>query len=313
MDSENMSEIEVEVEQPVEAVAADSEAKLDEPQSSDDETELYIEEEGEQTEEPKKHGMTEKQVRAAQKEDRAKWKKAKALAEKEAAENEKLAKQIADQARELAELKASVSKVTKGPKPSILDYSSDEEFFTDLDKWNGVKTAEPSQAPSEQSGSVDLSEDQAWHLHKHEEEIKKSFSDYDDVKSKATEAFSSAGVSDTTLAMKQVAAVCHEHDIDTGKVNYALGRFPDIAKELVEASAKNQSAVRTVLRKLEGKVQARTRKKINSEPEPKIKSNGAVNVGSEAERQAYTKWATSNSIADYKALQKIRSANKAQG
>jgi len=306
MDSENMSEIEVEVEQPVEAVAADAEVKLDEPQSSDDETELYIEEEGEQTETPKKDGMTDEQAKAAFRQEREK-RKAKAK------QNDELQRKLDEQAKELAELKASVSKVTKGPKPSILDYSSDEEFFTDLDKWNGVKTAEPAQAPSEQSGSVDLSEDQAWHLHKHEEEIKKSFSDYDDVKSKATEAFSSAGVSDTTLAMKQVAAVCHEHDIDTGKVNYALGRFPGIAKELVEASAKNQSAVRTVLRKLEGKVQARTRKKINSEPEPKIKSNGAVNVGSEAERQAYTKWATSNSIADYKALQKIRSANKAQG
>tara|TARA_R110002049_G_scaffold143473_9_gene305600 strand:+ start:1792 stop:2742 length:951 start_codon:yes stop_codon:yes gene_type:complete len=305
MDSENMSEVENEIEQPVTAVAADAEVKLDEPQSSDDEVELFIEEEGEQTDTPKKDGMTDEQAKAAFRQEREK-RKAKAK------QNDELQRKLDEQAKELAELKASVSQVTKGPKPSILDFSSDDDYHAAMNKWNGVEVTEQAQAPAANAASIDLSEDQAWHLHKNEEEIKKSFSDYDDVKVKAEEAFKSAGIDNTGLAMKQIAAVCHEDDINTGKVNYALGKFPSFAKDLLEASNKNPAAVRTVLRKLEGKVQARTRKKVNSEPEPKLKSNGAVNVGSEAEKKAMKDYVESgHSIEKYKALQKIRKANKA--
>jgi hypothetical protein len=306
MDSENMSEIEVETEQPVEAVAADTEVKLDEPQSSDDEVELYIEEEGEQTDTPKHGELTDAQARAAFFDKNRRLKK-------KTKENDELRRELAEVKRIAAEAKTVAEKVTKGPRPSILDYSSDDEYHAAMDKWKGSeKVTNKAPAPAANTASVELSEDQAWHLHKNEEELKKSFKDYDDVKVKAVEAFSSAGVDDASLAMKQVAAVCHEHDIHTGKVNYAIGRFPELAKELVDASNKNQSAVRTVLRKLEGKVQSRTRKKVNSEPEPKLKSNGAVDVGSEAERKAMKDYIDSGRSAEkYKALQKIRKANKA--
>lgn len=305
MDSENMSEVENEIEQPAEAVAADTEVKLDEPQSSDDEIELFIEEEGEQTDTPKHGELTDAQARAAFFDKNRKLKK-------KTKENEELRRELAEVKRIASEAKSAAETVTRGPKPSILDYSSDDEYHAAMDKWNGVKATEQAQVPAANAASIDLSEDQAWHLHKHEEEIKKSFKDYDDVKVKAEEAFKSAGVDDTELAMKQIAAVCHEDDINTGKVNYALGTFPGFAKDLLEASNKNPAAVRTVLRKLEGKVQARTRKKVNSEPEPKLKSNGAVNVGSEAEKKAMQDYIDSGrTIEKYKALQKIRKANKA--
>jgi hypothetical protein len=303
MDSGNMSEVDNKVTQPEEAVAAEAEVNLEEQHSSEEETELFIEEEAEQTEAAKKEGMTEAQARAAQKEDRAKWKK-------KNAENIKLtADKVASDARE-TELRDRIAKLeaaSKGNKPSILDYSTDEEYLADVEKWNGAKPeAKPAASAANNS---DLSEDQAYHLHKNEEEIKKSFKDYDDVKSLAVKAWATV-VSDTDTAMKQIAAVCHENDIHTGKVNYAIGRFPEYADKLLKASNTNQSAVRTVLRELEGKIQSRTRKKVDSEPEPKFKSNGAVNVGSESEKAAYKKWSESGSVTDYKALQKIRKANK---
>ncbi len=308
MDSGNMSEVENEVEQPAEAVAAEAEVNPVEPQTGDDETELYIEEEGDQQDEPKAGGMTDEQAKAAFRQEREK-RKAKAK------QNEELQLKLEQQAKELEKLKETVGKVTKGPRPSILDYASDDDFFAALDEWNGkAQEAKPEQQSAKTEAAIDLSEDQAWHLHKNEEEIKKSFSDYDDVKTEAKNAFKSAGVDNTELAMKQIAAICHEHDINTGKVNYAIGKFPQYADKLAKAAATNQAAVRTVLRELEGKVQSRTRKKINSEPEPKIKGNGSVNVGSEAERKAwdaYTNASSGDKIAAYKELQKIRKANKA--
>jgi hypothetical protein len=306
MDSGNISEVDDKVTQPVEAVAADAEVKLEEQHSSEEETELFIEEEGEQTEAPKKDGMTDEQAKAAFRQEREK-RKAKTK------QNDELQQRLDAQAKELVELRETVGKVSRGAKPSILDYSTDEEYLADVDKWNGGASESKPMAAEAVKGS-ELSEDQAWHLYKNEEDIKKSFSDYDDVKNAAIKAFEKAGVENSDIAMKQVAAVCHEHDINSGKVNYAIGRFPAYAEKLLKASNTNQSAVRSVLRELEGKVKARTRKKIDSEPEPKVKSNGSVNVGSEAEKKAWAEWQGASSgdkIGKYKELQKIRKANKA--
>lgn len=313
MGSENISEVESEVTQPGEAVAADTEVKPDEQQSGEEETELFIEEEGEQTDTPKEHGMTEQQVRAAQKQDRAKWKKERAAKQEAEDRANKSDIEKAELLERIAKLESGAEKVSKGKRPSPLDYSNEEEFYSDLDKWNGKPEA-AKQAP-EAAPVAMLSDDQAYHLHKSEEAIKGSFKDYGEVVSKAEEALKSAGVNDVDLAMKQVAAVCHENAIDTAKVKYALGRFPEQAEELIEATKINPSAVNTVLRKLEGKVKSRTRKKINSEPEPKNNSTGAVNVGSEAEKKAWNEYTTaspSEKASKYKALKQIRKANKAQ-
>lgn len=310
MDSGNISEVDSEVTKPEEAVAAEAEGKLDEQQSSEEETELFIEEEGEQSETPKEHGMTEQQARAAQKQDRAKWKKERAAKQEAEDRANKSEIEKAELLDRIAKLESGAEKASKGARPNPLDYSNEEEFYSDLDKWNGKPEA--AKKVPEAAPVAMLSDDQAYHLYKSEEAIKSSFKDYGEVVSKAEEALKGAGVDDVDLAMKQVAAVCHENDIDTAKVKYALGRFPDQAEELIEATKINPSAVNTVLRKLESKVKSRTRKKIDSEPEPKVKSTGAVDIGSEAEKKAMADYiASGHSIEKYKVLQKIRKANKA--
>ena len=310
MDSGNISEVENEVTKPEEAVAAEAEVKSGEQQPGEEETELFIEEEAEQSDTAKEHGMTEQQVRAAQKQDRAKWKKERGL--KQDAEDRANKSEIekAELLTRIAKLESGAETASKGKRPSPLDYSNEDEFYSDLDKWNG-KPAEAKQAATAEP-EAKLSEDQAYHLHQSEKVIQSSFKDYGEVVSKAEEALKSAGVDNVDLAMKQIAAVCHEIDIDTAKVKYALGRFPDQAEELLKATQINPSAVNTVLRKLEKKVQSRTKKKIDSEPEPKVKSNGAVNVGSEAEKVAMKDYVDSgHTIEKYKVLQQIRKANKA--
>ena len=288
MDSENISDVNKEVAKPEEAVAAEAEGKLDEQQSSEEETELFIEEEGEQ-ETPKEHGMTEPQVRAAQKQDRAKWKKERALKQDAEDRANKSDIEKAELLDRIAKLESGAEKASKGNRPSPLDYSSDEEFYSDLDKWNG-KPAAASKATTEATPEPKLSDDQAYHLDKSERAIKNSFKDYGEVVSKAEEALKGAGVVNMNGAMNDIAQICHEIDIDPAKVKYALGRFPEEAAKLIQAVNTNPSARNTVLRKLEKKVQSRTKKKIDSEPEPKVKSNGAVNVGSEAEKKARQVW-----------------------
>lgn len=305
MDSGNISEVENEVTKPEEAVAAEAEVKSGEQQPGEEEAELFIEEEAEQSDTAKEHGMTEKQVRAAQKQDRAKWKKERAAKEEALDRANKSDTEKAELLARIAKLESGAEAASKGKRPSPLDYSNEDEFYSDLDKWNG-KPAEAKQAATAEP-EAKLSEDQAYHLHKSEEAVKSSFKDYGDVVSKAEEALKGAGVVDMGAAMTQIAQICHELDIDPAKVKYALGRFPDEASKLIEAVNTNPSARNTVLRKLEKKVQSRTKKKIDSEPEPKVKSNGAVNVGSEAEKKAKQVWLDDPSLENHR---KYRAAQK---
>ena len=306
MGSENISEVESEVTQPEEAVAAEAEVNPDEQQSGEEETELFIEEEAEQTEAAKEHGMTEPQVRAAQKQDRAKWKKERALKQEAEDRANKSDIEKAELLERIAKLESGAEKVSKGKRPSPLDYSNEDEFYSDLDKWNG-KPAEAKKAPEAAPVTV-LSEDQAYHLDKSERAVKSSFKDYGEVVSKAEEALKDAGVVNMNGAMNDIAQICHEIDIDPAKVKYALGTFPEEAAKLIQAVNTNPSARNTVLRKLEGKVKTRSRKKITSEPEPKNNSTGAVNVGSEAEKKAKQVWLDDPSIENHRAYRAARNS-----
>ena len=304
MGSENISEVESEVAQPGEAVAADTEVKLDEPQSGEEETELFIEEEAEQIETAKDNTMNEGQLKAAYLEKNRKFKKERKAKDELQLRMDKLEK-------DNLELRQNQAIAARGEEPDILNYSSTAEFREAEAKWKGGDSAEASKQ-AEPSQKVELSEDQSWHLHKSEEAIKSSFKDYGEVVSKAEEALKGAGVVNMDGAMNDIAQICHEIDIDPAKVKYALGTFPEEAAKLIQAVNTNPSARNTVLRKLEGKVKTRSRKKITSEPEPKNNSTGAVNVGSEAEKKAMNDYVESgHAIEKYKVLQKIRKANKA--
>lgn len=291
MDSGNISEVEDKVEQPVEAVAAETEVKLDEPQSSESETEFFIEEEGSQQDEPKEDGMTEEQRKAAFRQEREKRKK-------KAKQNQELQERLEAQAKELEELKKTVSSVTKGPRPSPLDYTNDDEFYADLEKWNGVVQPKETKQTAEVA-PIELSVDQEYHLHKTEEALKKSFPDYEDVEATALSALKEQGI-DPKAGMNELVSKCHELDLDTAKVKYALGRFPDFAGELKKAAMTNQSALNTVLRTLEKKVQARTKKKIESEPEPKTKSTGSVDVKTKHIEEAKAAWLADPTLENHK-------------
>ena len=297
MDSGNITEAQNEIIQPVDDVVSDAEATEVTPQTeATEETEFYVEVEGDQQETP--NNMSDAQTRAAWKEEKRKRKaKADALREQEIL-NQKLLD-------EMQELKSQVAKQSKGPKPNPFDYDTTEEFYVAYDAWQGKGNAsvKPKAEDKPHNQGVVLSEDQEWHLHQSENKLKNSFKDYDqakeDVKSKLTTAFN---LPNDNQIMEQIAQFAHTYDADPAKVFYALNKMPSKIDSLV-SNAGNPAQIGRILRELDSKVKPRSKKAIDSKPEPVISGGGEVNNTNAQIQKAKDKWMETRSITDYKAYQ----------
>lgn len=297
MDSGNITEAQDEIIQPVDDVVSDAEVTEVTPQTeAKEETEFYVDVEGDQQEQP--NNMSDAQTRAAWKEEKRKRKaKADALREQEIL-NQKLLD-------EMQELKSQVAKQSKGPKPDPFDYDTTEEFYAAYDAWQGKGNASVKTKVEDkpQNQGVVLSEDQEWHLHQSEDKLKNSFKDYEqakeDVKSKLTAAFN---LPNDNQIMEQIAQFAHTYDADPAKVFYALNAMPSKIDSLV-SNANNPAQIGRILRELDSKVKTRSKKAIDSKPEPVINGGGEVNNTSAQIQKAKDKWMETGSITDYKAYQ----------
>ena len=299
MDSGNITEAQDEIIQPVNDVVSDAEATEVTPQTeATEETEFYVEVEGDQQEQP--NNMSDAQTRAAWKEEKRKRKaKADALREQEIL-NQKLLD-------EMQELKSQVAKQSKGPKPDPFDYDTTEEFYTAYDAWQGKGNASVKTKVEDkpQNQGVSLSEDQEWHLHQSENKLKDSFKDYDqakeDVKSKLTTAFN---LPNDNQIMEQIAQFAHTYDADPAKVFYALNKMPSKIDSLV-SNANNPAQIGRILRELDSKVKTRSKKAIDSKPEPVINGGGEVNNTNAEIQKALDKYSETGSNKDFAVYKKL--------
>ena len=272
MDSGNISETKDEAIQPDDVVVTETEATEAEPHAAaTEEVEFYVEEEGDQLEEPKS-GMSYAQQKAAFNEERAKRKK----------KNEEL-KAAQEREEALQRRIEELERKTAPAKPNPSDYIDAVEYQDALDAYNG------SVAPVQQSKpqGITLSDDQAFHAYSTSEALRKSLPDYDEAESNIKN-FIASKVADASVAMKGLIAMTHAHDVDYAKAIYALNKFPSLQEEL--ATAPNDSAILSVMKKAANKVKTRQAAKIDTKPEPEIKSSGAVNVGSKEITAAKEKW-----------------------
>ena len=297
MDSGNITEAQNEIIQPDEVVVTDSEVTEVTPQTeATEETEFYVEVEGDQQEQP--NNMSEAQTRAAWKEEKRKRKaKADALREQEILNQKLLDK--------MQELESQVAKQSRGPKPDPLDYDTTEDFYKAYDEWQGKasNSVKPKVEDKPQNQGVVLSEDQEWHLEKSENKLKEQLKDYEEakkeVKSKLTAAFNLP--SDNQI-MEAIAQYAHTYDADPAKVFYALNKIPSKIDSLVN-NRNNPAQIGRILRELDSKVKTRSKKAIDSKPEPVINGGGEIDNTSAQIEKAKNKWMKTGSITDYKAYQ----------
>jgi len=303
MDSGNMSEVEIESVQPDEVVVTESEEleateatpQAEEAESTDQPT-VYIEDEGDQQEEPKSGEMTEAQMRAAWKEEREKRKRKNAELEEAQRKQAELEERL-----ERAEKLAFEASVGKKPNPS--DFIDAQDYADALsqyeEKMSGLKPA-----PKQQEQQIQLSDDQEFHADKSRLELRKHLPDYDEAEAEVDQWLESKFPNGKTIKAG-VIALTHAMDIDYAKAMYAVNKLPKVKAEL--EAAKNQMEIAAILKKAASKVKVRQPAKIETKPEPTLSSTGSVSAAARELEKAREAYAKDSSVANFK---KVADAKK---
>jgi|GEM_PF-4094850 len=298
MDSGNMSEVEIEGVQPDEVVVTESEeleATEATPQAeeveSTEQPAVYIEDEGDQQEEPKSGGMTHKQAKAALRDEREKRKRKNAELDEAKRKQAELEERL-----ERAERLAFEAKVGSEPKLEDYDYMADYlEARKDYDqKREGLTPPKPEEPKAK---VIELSDDQEDHADFSRLEMRKHLPDYDEAE-KAVDNWIATTYPNMSGIKEGIIALSHAHDIDYAKAIYAINKIPALKEEL--AKAPNQMAIVAGLKKAASKVKVRQPAKIDSKPEPSLSSTGSINAASKALEKAREAYAKDPSVANFK-------------
>lgn len=302
MDTGNAIETKEEANQPVDSVVENTEATEAKPQAeATEEQELYVDDSSDGQESSHKNEMSQAQAYAAfQKKKKQSAQRKKDLE----AEQEKANKLQA----ELDELKATVGKITKGKPPTLEQFDYDESQYQ-----NAVKeyysapettTTKANKAEPEQASNP-VNDEAEFYLYQREQELTKKVPGYDAAKSNVTEILAKKGLTDTSGAINYLSAISKQKGVDIAKVIFAIDKSPKIIDDLL-AAGNNAFAVADILSNAESKVKTRSKKKIDSEPEPNITNSGAINSNSEKVNQARKKWIDNPSAANYNAYQSAK-------
>ncbi|AUR85651.1 coil containing protein [Vibrio phage 1.079.O._10N.286.45.E9] len=307
-DLENIVDTEVKNDQPVEVVATDAE-EVNQPQVNDtDDTELYVESEGDQ-EQPKTNMSQEQAYAAFRKEKEKRQRK-----NEELEASQKREQELADR---LARLESSVGTITKGAPPSLESCDYDEEVYQKAvrEYYSPTQSTvenKPEQKPQDNQSNPALDEAE-FYLYQSEQELSKQLPDYEQNKSELVAKMKSQyGATDSTMI--QFAMIAKQAGADIAKANVALNKNPTLLAELSQAcTTGNQFAIADVLKKAAAKVQTRQRNPIDTQPEPTINSSGPIDNHAKAVDKARTDWVNasgSDKMQKWKQYQAIKNTNK---
>ena len=161
---ENMAEMQNEVTQPVDVVVTDAE-ETSSPQTGDEEMELYIEAEGDQTETPKTN-MSQEQAYAA-------FRKEKEKRQRKNEELEAAAKREKELLDRLANLEGTVGGIAKGAPPTLESCDYDEQLFAQkMQEYYAPKSESPKPVEQTNQAAQQHSNDEDdFYLYQKEQEL----------------------------------------------------------------------------------------------------------------------------------------------
>lgn len=302
LESGDMSEMDTETNPPGEVVATKPEETA-QPQGGDtDDVEVYIDEEGDQQEQPKT-SMTQAQAYAAWKEEKDKRKRKNEELKKEREERERLE-------REVRELKDAVGSITKGKPPTMADCDFDEEVFQQKTReyYSSPEAKKEIRDDRQPEQSVQTDDVAEFYLYQKEQELSKALPGYDEAKSKLVEKFRQYGGNDGTVSA--LAGIARNANVDIAKAIFAMSASDNLVMELNQAvGTGNQFAIAEILNKAAGKVKTRQRKPIDTKPEPDVKSSGPIDNRSKAIQKARQEWVDatgSDKLAKWNAYQALK-------
>ncbi len=284
-----------ETEQPTEAVTTEVEDNSPESQGDDTESfELQIDSEGEPDKTPENKPDYE-MARKAFKEREEKRKQR----EQEEAER----KALIDRVNKLE----SGNQSSKAPTLADCDYDEDEyqkkvaEFYS-----------KPKQAQTESDSkpnAIGVDPEIEIKSSRQEEDIRKKLPAYDDIKTDLAMKFADEGV-DPDAIIGQIQNICHYAGIDSAKAIVALGKVPNAFEDL-KKHANNAVAVSRFLGQVSEKVRLAKAKKVDTVPEPELKSSGAIDNTVAGVEKLRKEWVANASAANFRRYNEAK--NKLKG
>lgn len=294
MDSgNNISEMENETVQPGDVVVTDSETTEAKPQADDTEQEeFYIEEEADQ--EQANTGMTKEQSYAAFRKEKEKRQRKNEQLEAEKTEKERLRK-------ELEELKSTVSNITKGKPPTLESCDYDEEVFQQ-------KTQEYYKAPQAKTEDKPVTEskkqsnDEAdFYLYQKEQDLTQKLPSYTDKKESFVNKLKAQfNEPNPEAALAFLSDMARFKKVDIAKAIFAMESNDSLIAELYQAN-NNQIVIGDILERAANKVKLRTKKKIDTQPEPEITNSGPIDGSSATVKKLREQWVKDKTTASYNA------------
>jgi len=95
-----------------------------------------------------------------------------------------------------------------------------------------------------------------------------------------------------------LSEISRQKGLDVAKVIFAMSKSPKII-DAISAAGNNAFAVADILADAEGKVKTRSKKKIDSQPEPDIKSSGAIDNQKAKVKKLLSKYGETGLKSDY--------------
>ena len=297
---ENMADTQNEVTQPVDDVVSEAEATSS-PQTDNEETELYVETEGD-NEQPNDVLNENAKVQAALiKKDKKRKEERDARI---AAEN-----RVAQLEEQISQLSGDVHQIKRGPRPSVYDFETEDEFIAAYETWNNPAPKAPVSEPKKEvNTNADQSlNDAAKYLRDQEVNLSKQLPEYEQNKYELIEKIEQFGGNEQTiLYLADMAMVA---GVDMAKATVGMNKNQRLLTELNQAAATNDRIkMRDILKEAESKIKVRTPKKIDTQPEPSINSSGPIDNNAAAIKKAQDKYAETGNIQDFRALQAAKKA-----
>lgn len=270
-DLENMPENTEDTTQPVDVVATDTEAAEAVPPADDTETEEFVIE-GEGDDETPKEDEEELKRRAAF--AKAKQKKREA---QEAAKAEREKREAIE--AELAELKAWAADMRRGPKPDPMNYTSSEDFYADLEKWNGKPQEQNPQPAAQPQQSAEPDYEVEYALEEGQKALEKGgISDYQQQRENFDSVVAGAGIQNPEAVYNHLASIAHTAGVDVGKAMYMASRNASKLISEINSLKGNdlqiQLKISKILEREAGKLKTRQKPKIDTVPEEAINGGG---------------------------------------
>ena len=234
---------------------------------------------------------------------------------------ETMMQERAETAKQMAEMQSKLAQIEKGKPPEIDDFLDEKDFEKATREYYQANPVQSPIAPqqtqiTQQQAANNVLDERAEYQHfVNEQEVRKSFKDYDDtvnaLKEDIHQAIQINAGNDVPFddVVSALITTGHMANVNMGKALFAIQKIPSLKAELLNPRVLSSDIfVADVLRKAEKSI--KSGRPVSSTPPPNIKQGGSIDNSSKAVQKAREQWQKTGSAADFAKLQAIKRGSR---